>query len=112
MTVTQQMSLDLAPLTEPDYADHLTLADKFAAFHQANPHVADALEALADQWLTSHARVGTKALIERLRWESGIQTHGSEWRLNNSWTAFYSRLLLERRPEWVGRIQLREQRAA
>jgi hypothetical protein len=108
VTATQ---LELFDLIEPTYQPEMTLADRFAAFHASNPHVADALETLAEQWLARHERVGMKALVERLRWESGIRTEGSVWKLNNSWPAFYSRLLLERRPEWAGRIQTRRAQA-
>jgi hypothetical protein len=102
-----QLTLDFPDLITPGYAPEMTLADRFAAFHASNPHVADALEHLAEQWLARHERVGMKALFERLRWESGIRTEGSAYVLNNSWTAFYSRLILDRRPEWTGRITTR-----
>lgn len=105
MTATQ---LELFPLTEPEYDAEMTLADRFAAFHASNPHVADALEQLAEQWLAAgNRKVGMKALVERLRWESGIRTEGSAYRLNNSWPAFYARLLIERRPEWADCIETR-----
>jgi predicted DsbA family dithiol-disulfide isomerase len=110
--MTTQLALPLAPLVAPEYAEHLTIAQRFAAFHAANPHVADALELLAEQWLARHQRVGMKALIERLRWESGITTAGDAYRLNNTYTAHYARLLIERRPEWSDAIHLRELRAA
>lgn len=103
-----QLALNLTDLIVPDYAPEATLPERFAAFHAANPHVADALEQLAGQWFAAgHNRVGVKSLYERLRWEAGIQTTASDWRLNNSWTAFYARLLIERRPEWADRIQTR-----
>lgn len=108
MTTTYvDLPLDLSPLTEPDYSPEASLADRFAEFHRCNPHVADALEQLADQWLARHNRVGMKALWERLRWESGIRTDGKPYALNNNWPAFYSRLLIARRPEWADRIQTR-----
>ena len=113
MTATYvDLALDLSPLTEPDYTPTMSLADRFAAFHEQNPHVADALEALADQWLaTGHSKVGMKALAERVRWESGIQTTGEPWRINNSHVAFYARLLIERRPEWADAIETRRAQA-
>lgn len=107
-----QLALDLHPLITPDHEPESTIAERFDAFHERNPHVADALEALADQWLLLHDRVGMKALFERLRWESGIQTAGDVWRLNNSFTALYGRLLISRRPEWADAINTRELRAA
>lgn len=102
-----QLELDLAEIVVPDYAEHLTLAERFAEFHRVNGHVADALEALAGQWLAMHGRVSIDALMHRLRWESGLQTRGDVYKLNNDWCAFYSRLLVERRPEWAGAFRMR-----
>jgi hypothetical protein len=110
--MTTFVDLELFPISEPTYAPEMSLADRFAAFHAQNPHVADALERLAEQWLAAgNSKVGMKALIERLRWESGIQTNGSAYKLNNSWPAFYSRLLIARRPEWAERIETRKAQA-
>lgn len=107
MTATQ-LELTFADLVTPDYEPEATLAERFQTFHESNPHVADALEALAAQWLARHERVGMKALWERLRWESGIRTDGKPYALNNNWPSFYARLLIARRPEWVDRIQTRK----
>ena len=102
-----QPTLDLTPLDVPDYAPELTIAERFDAFHEANPHVADALEALAAEWLARHRKVGVKALAEAVRWRSGVETTGEPWRINNSFTSLYARLLLARHPEWAGRIETR-----
>lgn len=105
---TQQLALDLAPITEPTYEPDLSLAERFAIFHSTNPHVADALEALAAQWLAAgNRKVGAKALVERLRWESGIRTVGGGYRINNSHVSFYARLLIERHPSWADAIDTR-----
>lgn len=107
-----QLVLDLRDLVTPDYEPEATLAEKFAAFHEANPHVAEALEALTKQWFAAgHRRASMDAVMHRLRWESGLQTRGDVYRLNNSWAAFYSRLILDRHPEWAGRIQTRRSAA-
>ena len=109
---TQQLALDLAPLVRRPIDSRLSLAEQWAQFHADNPHVADALEQLAESWFAAgNPRIGTKALWERLRWEAGVQTNAQDYRLNNNWPAFYSRVLLERRPEWSGRILTRVQRA-
>lgn len=110
MNEEQLVLPDLLPISEPEYAAELTIAQRFEAFHQANPHVAKALEALAAQWLKRHDRASMKALFERLRWESGLQTHGEAYRLNNDFTAHYARLLIERRPQWRDAFQLRERK--
>jgi hypothetical protein len=105
----EQLELpDLLPLSEPTYASGLSIAERFEMFHEANPHVAKALESLAAQWLRRHERASMKALFERLRWESGLQTHGEAYRLNNNYTAHYARLLIEQRPEWADAFETRE----
>ncbi len=103
---------DLQPLVPPEHEPEATIEERFAAFHAANPHVADALEALAAQWFAAgHRKVGVKALVERLRWESGVQTHGDVYRINNSLVSHYARLLIARRPEWAEQIETRTLRA-
>lgn len=106
--VPAQLALDIAPLVEPDYEPSLSIDERFAIFHAANPHVADALEALARQWVAAgRKKLGAKALMERLRWESGIQTEGDVYRLNNDYSSRYSRLLAKRHPEWTDLFETR-----
>lgn len=103
----EQLTLNLTPLVEPIYETGMTLAERFEAFHAANPHVADALESLAAQWLSRQSRIGVKALVEVLRYHSGIETEGTPYKIDNSTVSRYARLLLARRPEWAGRIETR-----
>lgn len=110
---TEPMLFDLAPLVTPDYTPDLTLSERFAIFHEANPHVANALETLAAQWFAAgNRRIGAKSLAERLRWESGLSTVGDAYRINNSLVSHYARLLIERHPDWSDRIETRQLRAA
>jgi len=103
---------DLEPLVQPDYAPELTLAERYAAFIASNPGVLDAFEHTAAQWLDAgHARVGMKAVAERIRWETGVRMEQA-WKVNNSYVAFIARDLIARRPEWADRIETRTQRAA
>lgn len=89
------------------------LDSRFEEFHSANPQVADQLETLASQWLSVHERVGMKMLWEVLRWQIGLRsaTGVKPFRLNNSLTSRYARLLIGRRPSWDGRILTRELRS-
>lgn len=90
------------------------LAAAFDVFHGSHPEVADQLESLASRWLAVHDRVGMKMLWEVLRWETGLAGSGggqTVFRLNNSLTSRYARLLIQRRPEWQGRILTRELRS-
>jgi hypothetical protein len=106
----QEPLLDMQPLVR---AEGATIQERFESFHKSNPWVLVALERLAGQWLDNgHTRVGVKMLVERLRWEYGIRTKGDPFRLNNTLTSRYVRLLIERNPSWAESFELRSLRAA
>lgn len=88
-----------------------TLKDKFEAFHDRNPKVYEALEGMAALMvMRGRKRISIKMCVEVLRWNYYLQTVDaeSEYRLNNSYSAYYARLLLKRHPDWDGLFQLRE----
>src|SRR5690349_24066971 len=86
------LTLDLHPLELPDHEPEATIADRFAAFHAANPHVLAALIRLFED-ARAHGveRWGVKAAFEVLRW-SGFRATGQPYLLNNDFTALYGRL--------------------
>ena len=102
-----QPALDFEP-PQPAVGE-LTDEAKFAEFHSDNPHVYQALRAMALARVAAGAQtVGTKNLFEQLR-ADGCPTStaaGERYRLNNIYTAFYGRLL-DQEPELTGRITLR-----
>lgn len=105
---TDQLHLDLPDLIHPDPNQFATLDERFDAFHQANPWVADRLEQMTDQLVANGARkVGIGMLFEVMRWQSYLRTTGDDFKLNNSYRSRYARLLIDRRPEWVHLFELR-----
>lgn len=103
----------LPGFVEPDYRHDQSIDERFDAFHEANPHVLAELERLADQLAAAGVRrFGVKALVERLRWDWTVQTAGDDFKVNNSFTSRYARLLIERRPDFADMIETRELRAA
>lgn len=75
---------------------------KFRRFHSQNPHVYSHLERLAFKLRNRGVqRWGVKALWEVLRYELALNTDEpvGAYKLNNSFTAYYARLLMERNPE-------------
>lgn len=118
MTAAQPSLFDdivLAPLAEPDYwldrdlPRPETIDDRFTEFDRRNPHVYQALRALS----LDTRRVGVKrwsvdAAMHIVRWRYRLQTQGDEYRINNSFSALYARLLMEREPELAGFFELRK----
>lgn len=105
-----QLDLPLAPLIIPDPAP--TIAERFTAFHEANPWVADALVRLAlDLVHRGQKRIGVKMLWEVLRWHHiRYVSTGEPFKLNNDFTAHYARLLVEQHTELADVFETRKLR--
>lgn len=104
----------LPPVVQPDMPSGATIQERFEAFHGANPHVYAALRRMAlDMAGRGVRRYGMKGLFEVLRWQFAMQTQGdAEFKLNNNYTAHYSRLLMANEPRLADFFVLRELQAA
>lgn len=87
-----------------------SIEERFAAFHAENPHVFAELLHLAREWLDKGATyVSIKALWEACR--VSLRAHGpGEYKLDNSFTASFARLLIETEPRLEGVIRLRRRK--
>lgn len=90
-----------------------TIAERFEEFHRANPHVYRVLVRLAREWVnsTGSRKLGIKSLYEVARWRLAIETSDPEYRLNNSYTAFFARLIMRHEPDLDGLFDLRASEA-
>lgn len=89
-----------------------TIQDRFETFHQLNPWVLESLIQIAREYRSAgRERIGVKALVEILRWHMSQKTRGDHFKLNNSYTSRYARLIVEKAPDLDGMIELRELRA-
>jgi len=88
------------------------LRARFDSFHAENPHVYDELLRLARLCKAfGRKRIGMKMLWEVCRWNLALRTGGEGgFKLNNSFTAYYARTLMEREPELSGIFETRVQR--
>lgn len=86
-------------------------AGRFVAFHEANPHIY-----LGIVWWGRHYRDATGAtrlsmqmLIENARCQRGIATKtDEEWKINNTFVAYYSRLVMAQEPDLDGMFEIRK----
>lgn len=91
----------------------MAITDKFVEFHRENPHVYRVLVSLAREWVArsgSH-KLAIKTLYERARWEIAMTTSANDFRLNNNFTAFYARLIMQQEPDLAGLFDLRTSEA-
>ena len=79
-----------------------TIADKFAAFHDAYPNVYVLFERFSLQLLMSgHKKIGAKMIMERVRWECATGSNDETgYKINNNYIAHYARLFIKRNPEY------------
>jgi len=85
----------------------------FDLFHADNPKVYETLVRLAREWVsrTGRHKLGIKTLYERARWEIALATTDADFKLNNNFTAWYSRLIMAQEPDLAGLFDLRTSKA-
>jgi hypothetical protein len=90
-----------------------SIAQRFAEFHAKSPEVYSTLVALARQWVakTGRRRLGIATLFERARWELAISTCDPDFKLNNSYRAYYARLIMAQEQDLNGLFALRKSQA-
>ena len=102
-----QVEIDWGDLLDSD------MAEKFEAFHAANPHVYETIvfRALVLK-KRGHRRVGIASIFESMRWDHLMSTDGSEpFKLNNNYRAYYTRLIEHRVPDLRDFFTRRESKA-
>jgi len=89
-----------------------TLQERFNTFHGANPHVYHVLVDLAREAKDAgRTRVGMKEIYEVARWRLRLKTKGDEFRLNNSYTSLYARLIVDTQSDLADMFEMRRRRA-
>lgn len=91
-------------------------AERFQAFHTANPHVYTELVRLA-RWVKAqgYEHYAIRPLWEKLRWDMTFGVHepnvGEIYRLNDHYKEFYSRLIMANEPDLADFFTKRRSRA-
>lgn len=86
-----------------------TLAERFEQFHQQNPRVYEVLCRLGREWIsrTGRRKAGISALYEVARWEIALATNDPDFKVNNTFKPFYSRLIMRDEPDLADLFDLR-----
>jgi hypothetical protein len=91
----------------------LTQAEKFRLFHGENPAVYAALCRRGREWITRTGRtkVGISALFEVVRWEIALTTNDPDFKINNNFQPWYSRLIMRNEPDLSELFEIRKSAA-
>lgn len=107
MSESAEMYLDFDPPLETPGDP---LEEAALAFHRRNPHVLQAILAVALRVKRSgRSRWSIKAAFEVVRYNADVTTDHRTYKLNNNHTAFYARWLMRDVPELAGFFATRDQ---
>jgi hypothetical protein len=90
-----------------------TWAERAQAFHDANPHVYDELVSLCLVLRRKgYVRYSVKGLFEVLRFKQALRTKPTdgEFKLNNNYTAWYARKIMQSESELGAFFEVRARR--
>jgi hypothetical protein len=105
MSAAQQLSL-------LSRYDARTLEQRWRAWIAENEHVYRlfvrfTLEAIA----AGHQHYSADAIVHRIRWHTGVETRGSDFKIDNSFVALLSRRFAADHHEHAGFFRMRERKS-
>jgi len=69
-------------------------------WHKQNPHVYELFKRFTyDVIRRGHHHYSSKAIFERIRWHTEIETDGEEFKMSNNYTPYYARLFMHDHPQ-------------
>lgn len=84
------------------------LKQKWWEWHKKNPHVYELFEKFTFIAINKgHKRLSAWLIVNRIRWETSIETSGDDFKISNDFIAYYARLFVAYHPEYEGFFQLK-----
>ena len=76
---------------------------KWWAWHKANPHVYELFKRLTLEAIgRGHEHLSAWLIVNRIRWETSIETQGDDFKISNDFIAYYARLFMHEHPAHQG----------
>jgi hypothetical protein len=87
------------------------LREQVAKFHAKHPEVWDLFVRFSMEMINrGYQTYSAQSVIERIRWEKDIGGNGStSFKINNNYSAFYSRRFMKMYPQYEGFFRTRQQ---
>lgn len=92
------------------FTDTRTRFQHWLDFHRDNPHVYELFERFAVEAFSKGKKVGARNIWEKIRWELAIETNSEDWKLNDHFVPYESRLAMLRNPQLAGFFERRDAR--
>ena len=80
------------------------LVNEFKTFHSKNPEVYELFKTFTFRAINAgHIRLSSEMIINRIRWETSVETTDKDYKINNDYKPFYSRMFMN---EYPARLKL------
>lgn len=88
---------------------NMTLSERFEIYHKENPHIYRQFVIYTIHAIESgYKNFGSQMIFEKIRWETGVVSKNSDFKINNDYAAFYSRLFMNDYPSYNGYFRVRQ----
>jgi hypothetical protein len=85
---------------------------KWRSFHKENPAVYDLFKQFTFQVIRAgFSSYSAEAIINQIRWHTSVVTTDCDFKINNDYKPFYSRLFMSDHPEYDDFFKLRRSKA-
>jgi hypothetical protein len=74
--------------------------EQWKKYHIANPNFYELFGRFAREAMRTHSRIGARFIFERIRWYEQVEMGSTQYRVCNSFAAYYARLLMLDKPEF------------
>jgi hypothetical protein len=87
----------------------LTLKQQWWEWHKQNPHVYQLFKKFTFRAIErGHRNLSAWLIVNRIRWETSIETTGTDFNISNDYIAFYARLFMVEHPEYNGFFRIKK----
>jgi len=81
----------------------------FENFHENNPRVYELFILFTSRVIgRGFKHYSADAIVHRIRWETGVETRGDEFKLNNNYISAYARMFERDFPQYQGFFRKRQ----
>lgn len=77
------------------------IESNFKKFHTDNPEIYKLFKEFTFTAISrGHKKLSSEMIINRIRWETNIMTNDKDYKINNNYKPFYSRMFMSDHPEY------------
>ncbi|OUV92777.1 MAG: hypothetical protein CBD09_00040 [Puniceicoccaceae bacterium TMED149] len=78
-------------------------------WHKANPQVYELFEKFSKEAIAKgHNNLSAWLIVNRIRWETMVETSGEDFKISNDFIAYYARLFMAYNPEHKGFFRIKQ----